>query len=181
MNDAGFGVFLTNLGRYNEGDLVGRWYGLEDFPLAYDRVARDIELNEMYEEYFITDHQGCPSGMGEYVSIDELNELAEWISDQIDEGFSEEDICALLSNGPLTVEEVVDGSTELRLYTDIHTMTEVAWDIWENGYSDCQEVIDSWGDDIRHYVTFDAEMYGRDLLINSHFVDTPSGIFEIVR
>ena len=179
MNDAGFGVFLTNLGRYNEGDLVGRWYGLEDFPLAYDRVARDIELDEMHEEYFITDRQGCPQDMGEYVSLNTLNELAEWISGQIGDGLSEKDVCTVLE-AVIDLQQIVDDSIdELRFYPDMHTTKEIAQEVWDCTCSQYQEAIDSWGL-MGEFVAFDAAAYGDYLETECEFVDTESGIFQII-
>jgi hypothetical protein len=52
-----FSVFITNLGRYNEGELVGEWLFLpttkEGFADALERIGVD---GERYEEYFITDY-----------------------------------------------------------------------------------------------------------------------------
>ena len=180
MNDAGFGVFLTNLGRYNEGDLIGRWYGLEDFPLEESDIAGDLELDETHEEYFATDWQGCPKDMGEYVSLSTLNDVADWISEQVADGLSEEDVCALLSEGHLGIEDAAEGTVELRLYRGMHTMAEVAEDMWDNGYPDYQEELDSWVG-LGRYVALDAERAGRDLEIEGEFVDTKAGIFEIIR
>ena len=180
MNDAGFGVFLVNLGRHNEGETVGRWYGLEDFPLTYDRVARDIELDETHEGYFVTDWQGCPQDMGEYTSLDSLNGIAKWISDQVDEGFSEEDVCTLLSKGAIGLFEIVDGVVELRFYGGMHTMAEVAQCIWNDCCEEHQDFFDSLGY-AADFITFDAEAFGSLLETKCRYVDTKAGIFEIVR
>lgn len=68
--------FITNLGKYNEGHLVGEWI---TFPIDQEElkeVFESIGIDEEYEEYFFTDWEG-DYGLGEYESIDELNELAE--------------------------------------------------------------------------------------------------------
>lgn len=47
--------FITNLGKYSEGELVGEWI---DFPISdeeLDEVKARIGLNAEYEEYFFTD------------------------------------------------------------------------------------------------------------------------------
>ena len=72
--------FITNLGKYNEGELIGEWI---DFPIdedAMEEVFKRIEINDQYEEYFFTDWE-CrfETGLGEYVSIEEVNELAEML------------------------------------------------------------------------------------------------------
>lgn len=70
--------FITNLGKYNEGFLVGEWI---TFPIDEDELEEVFErigINAQYEEYFFTDWE-CPfdTGLGEYESIESVNELAE--------------------------------------------------------------------------------------------------------
>lgn len=75
--------FITNLGKYNEGYLVGKWI---NFPIDDDDFESELESigvkkNTMYEEWFITDYY-CPlfdmyDAFGEYPSIDDINEVAE--------------------------------------------------------------------------------------------------------
>lgn len=70
--------FITNLGKYNEGFLIGEWV---TFPIDEDdleKVFERIGINEQYEEYFFTDWD-CPfdTGFGEYESIETVNDLAE--------------------------------------------------------------------------------------------------------
>ena len=43
-------VYITNLGKYNEGYLVGAWF---TFPIDEEDVKEKIGLNEQYEEYAI--------------------------------------------------------------------------------------------------------------------------------
>ena len=70
--------FITNLGKYNEGELVGEWI---TFPIDEDELEEVLErigINEQYEEFFFTDWEtDFDNDFGEYVSIDEINELAE--------------------------------------------------------------------------------------------------------
>ena len=70
--------FITNLGKYNEGELVGEWV---TFPIDEDEleeVYERIGIGDEYEEVFFTDWD-CPfeTGLGEYESIETVNELAE--------------------------------------------------------------------------------------------------------
>ena len=75
--DSNFEAFVTNLGKYNEGELVGEWV---KFPTSAEEMKRMFErigINEQYEEWFITDYE-CPvSGiydmLGEYENLDVLN------------------------------------------------------------------------------------------------------------
>ena len=60
-------VYMANLGKYNEGYLVGAWF---TFPIDEEDVKEKIGLNEQYEEYAIHDTDNFPIAIGEYVSID---------------------------------------------------------------------------------------------------------------
>lgn len=78
--DCAFKAFITNLGKYNEGELVGEWV---KFPITNDEmqeVFKRIGIGRYYEEWFITDYE-CPDPgiydtLGEYESLSELNYLA---------------------------------------------------------------------------------------------------------
>ncbi len=75
-------IYLTNLGKYNEGYLIGEWIELpideEELQDCLDRIG----INEEYEEYFITDYEtDLPISIGEYENISSLNEMAETLLD----------------------------------------------------------------------------------------------------
>lgn len=79
-------IFITNLGKYNEGELIGEWVELpvtnEELEAVYERIG----INEQYEEVFITDYETDLEGLevGEYDNIEELNELIKEL-DELDE------------------------------------------------------------------------------------------------
>ena len=64
-------VYIANLGKYNEGELVGAWF---TFPIDFEEVKEKIGLNDEYEEYAIHDYE-LPFTVDEYTSIGELNRL----------------------------------------------------------------------------------------------------------
>ncbi|EJT5937318.1 antirestriction protein ArdA [Clostridium perfringens] len=71
-------VYVTNLGKYNEGYLVGKWFDLPcvDFETEFNEVLKSIRIDGVrYEEYFITDWETEINGLeiGEYTNIEELN------------------------------------------------------------------------------------------------------------
>ena len=66
-------VYIANLGKYNEGELVGAWFTP---PVDYDEMAECIGLNERYEEYAIHDYE-LPFEIDEYTPIEEVNRLCE--------------------------------------------------------------------------------------------------------
>ena len=71
-------VYIANLGKYNEGELVGDWFS---FPLDEEVIAERIGLNAEYEEYAIHDTDNLPMEISEYTSIDELNRIYEQLEE----------------------------------------------------------------------------------------------------
>ena len=67
-------VYIANLGKYNEGELVGDWFS---FPLDEEVIAERIGLNAEYEEYAIHDTDNFPMEISEYISIEDLNRIYE--------------------------------------------------------------------------------------------------------
>lgn len=60
--DGSFEAFVTNLGKYNEGELLGEWV---KFPTTEDKmkevferigIGSKDEFGQVYEEWFITDY-----------------------------------------------------------------------------------------------------------------------------
>lgn len=86
MSDTTIEAYITNLGKYNEGELCGEWLKLpatkEDVQSLLARIGVD---GVVYEETFIADYEtdidGLSGCLGEYESIDELNYLAVLLSD----------------------------------------------------------------------------------------------------
>ena len=70
-------IYLTNLGKYNEGELVGEWMTIPFTDSELEGVLENIGIDgEEYEEYFITDYE-APFAIDEYESLDTVNEWAE--------------------------------------------------------------------------------------------------------
>ena len=71
-------IYLTNLGKYNEGELVGQWLDLPATDEDIEKIKKAILIDgEEYEEMFITDYEDSPIKIHEYDSLDYLNEVAE--------------------------------------------------------------------------------------------------------
>ena len=89
--DGNFEAFVTNLGKYNEGMLVGEWVKLpttdEEMQKVFERIGigKQDEFGQPDEEWFITDYEcpiyGVQKMLGEYESLDKLNYLAALIDD----------------------------------------------------------------------------------------------------
>ena len=88
-----FEAFIANLGKYNEGTLIGEWVKFPATPKEIQKAFEKIgistndELGNVYEEWFITDYNCNLDGLvkninfGEYENLDELNYLASKIGE----------------------------------------------------------------------------------------------------
>ena len=56
-------IYLSNLGKYNEGDLVGEWVTLPIGKKELEEVKERIGINEQYEEFFISDYESDIDGL----------------------------------------------------------------------------------------------------------------------
>lgn len=126
-------IFLTNLGKYNEGELVGKWISL---PISSEELAEvllEIGIDGAeYEEYFITDYE-APFTIGEYDNLERLNEIAEDL-----ETFTETELKLFsviegeFSDIETAIDKVKDG--EILFYEDISNeedLGQVIADYWE--------------------------------------------------
>ena len=81
-------IYIANLGKYNEGQMVGRWYTV---PVNIEQVKEELGLNGDYEEYAIHDYE-LPFDIGEYESIERINNIYHQLED------ADEDILADLED-----------------------------------------------------------------------------------
>ena len=159
-------VYIANLGKYNEGELVGAWF---TFPIDEDDVAERIGLNKYYEEYAILDTDNFPMEISEYISIKELNnicemvqELPEYIAEALDEFISHYG----------SLEEVAEHKDEVYYYPDCDDMTDVAY-----YYIDELQALGDIPPSLQNYIDYEA--YGRDLDMGGCFIQTSRGMCEI--
>lgn len=69
-------IYLTNLGKYNEGSLIGQWLNVPCTDNEFKQALTNIGVDGVrYEEYFITDFEYL-KGISEYSNIKEVNEIA---------------------------------------------------------------------------------------------------------
>ena len=166
-------IFITNLGRYNEGYLVGKWVKLPVCEDVLDKVLKEIGIDEYYEEYFITDYENEIIGIGdvisEYSSVQALNELAQRLEDLSDDeadklgAVLEYEACRSVSD----VLELLDKLDEFDLLTDVTDDEEL-------GYYYAEEYCCI---DIPEYIQpyFDYEKFGRDVRLQSCCLYTSYG------
>lgn len=156
-------IFLTNLGKYNEGELIGEWVELPVSQEELQKVFERIGINEEYEEYFITDYECDLYEVGEYENLDTLNEIAERI-EELDEEESKV-VKALMSDLGYTLDEAIGkvNSGDYMIYHDCNNMTDVAYQVVE----ECAD-LDNVHDDVARY--FDYESFGRELEIKGIYI-----------
>ena len=159
-------VYIANLGKYNEGYLVGAWF---TFPIDEEDVKEKIGLNEQYEEYAIHDTDNFPIAIGEYVSIEELNEMYEMIEELPD--YIVDCLDEFISHYG-TLEEVVEHKDDIYYYPDCETMTDVAY-----YYIDELQALGDIPPSLQNYIDYEA--YGRDLDMVGCFIETSRGMCEI--
>ncbi len=169
-------IFLTNLGRYVEGALVGCWVKL---PVSADKlnaVLEKIGINEQYEEYIITDWETSISGLhnaiSEYSSVVALNELAEMLeelsSDDEDKLGAVLEVESCRSVGE--IKELIEQLDNFNLLPDIQEDEDLGYYYAEECC--CIEIPEH----LRSY--FDYEAYGRDIRLESTGTFTSYGYLE---
>lgn len=158
-------IYLTNLGKYNEGELIGEWVELPVSQEELQKVFERIGISEEYEEYFITDYECDFYEVEEYENLDTLNEIAERI-EELDEEESKV-VKALMSELGYTLDEAIDkvNSGDYSIYSDCNDMTDVAYVVVE----EC-DYLRNVPEIIARY--FDYEAFGRDLGIEGTFIFT---------
>ena len=154
-------IALTNLGKYNEGELAFEWLDLPCTEEELEEVKERIGINERYEEWFITDYE-APFKIGEYDSLEGLNELAERITEL--EDYLEDDLEALLE--VVEIEEALD-SLENGTYWIASGCTDeddLGRYVVDNGLFGI-----SIPDDLEPYIDFEA--IGRDWAMEATLTD----------
>ena len=150
MNTTTIKGYITNLGKYNEGYLIGEWI---TFPIEDDELKEVLDrigINEKYEEYFFTDWESeIDLGFDEYVSIEKVNEYAEAI-----EYWDREKLLAACE--VWNADEVLDDDPDRYiLFSGIENDYDLGW-YWVQE-SGCYDIPD---DIFGRY--FDYEAFGRD-------------------
>ena len=152
--------YITNLGKYNEGELIGKWI---TFPIDEDGLQEILKeigccyedkdgniYNEEYEEYFFTDWEG-PASFGEYEGIEFLNTVAEDLGAWDDKTL--EAACEIWSLGEVINEDPDD----YILYTDITNDYDLGYYWAEESGCYNTKVLGS----LANYI--DYEGFGRDI------------------
>lgn len=165
-------IFYTNLGLYNEGVLSGEWLDLPATDEEIESLVKRTGYDELHEEYFIADYESdIDISIGEFESLDYLNELAEIIDDE------PEKVEALLWHGYKTIEDIIDNLDNVQYVTTPKNFQseDEAVGLYFGLELGCVNI----PDELINY--FDFESYGRDIIINGTFYTAKNGdIYEIV-
>lgn len=168
-------IYLTNLGKYNEGMLIGEWVDLPVSEEELEKVFKRIGINDEYEEYFITDYESDIDGLkvGEYENIDDLNELAEALEDLDSE---EENVLSVMLEDGCTFEEALEKikDRDYMVYYNCDSMEDVAYQVVEES-----GLLDGVPEKVARY--FNYEAYGRDLEIEGTFYQINNAYIEIFK
>ena len=175
--------FITNLGKYNEGELIGKWI---EFPISDDElqnVLKEIGCkyvdengvvhNPLYEEYFFSDWEcEIPFDFGEYPSISEINDIAERVEALT--AYELDVLKVILEDHTSNVDEA------LQIVEDCNYRT---WDSCDKMADVANTMADEYGylNDIpeRFQCYIDYEKWGRDLEIKGTFLEGEGYFIEI--
>lgn len=168
--DYPFAAFITNLGKYNEGALVGEWVKFpttaEELKKVFERIgigAKD-EFGQTYEEWFITDYDCYVDGLydllGEYANLDELNYLASRLDDMSQDEYERFQAVMEIGDHTGSIQELINLTENLDcydVYPDIHDHDDLGRYYIEE--LDAMQVPEH----LRNYIDYEA--YGRDIAL----------------
>lgn len=165
-------VFITNLGKYNEGELVGKWVEMPIDEDELEEVLESIGINAEYEEYFITDYE-APFEIGEYDSIESINEKIEAYEDALEEVGDEDALQALLDEG-YSLDEIM--GYDYCIHYNVNDMSDIAY----NYVNECYNV-----DELPLGDYIDYEALGRDMGYEGTYIfyndkEGNSNVIEII-
>ncbi len=181
-------VYVANLGKYNEGYLVGQWLELPATEEEINEVFVKIKLGHydeegeyihgyeedysIYEEYAIHDYECDIEGVkiSEYSSLSNLNEIAEQL-EELDES-DKEKLEAIVEYQGGDILDYIDELDDYILYSDICDEYDLGyyW-IQESGCYDLKSM-----GNLANY--FDYEKFGRDITYDGNGTFTKYGWLE---
>ena len=176
--DYPFAAFITNLGKYNEGELVGEWVKFpttaEEMKEVFKRIGigqRD-DFGQPYEEWFITDYDcyvdGLYSKLGEYENLDELNYLASKLDEMSDSEYAQFQAGMEMGDHCGSLQEIINLTENLDCY-EVYPHIE-DYDDLGRYYIEELEVMQV-PEHLQNYIDYEA--YGRDVAMdeNGSFTD----------
>ena len=178
--DYPFAAFITNLGKYNEGELVGEWVKFpttaEELKEVFKRIGigQKDDFGQPYEEWFITDYDcyvdGLYSKLGEYENLDELNYLASKLDEMSDSEYAQFQAGMEMGDHCGSLQEIINLTENLdcyEVYPDIHDYDDLGRYYIEE--LDVMQVPEH----LQNYIDYEA--YGRDVALEENGTFTDQG------
>lgn len=178
--DYPFAAFITNLGKYNEGELVGEWV---KFPTTAEKlkevfkrigIGQKDDFGQPYEEWFITDYDcyvdGLYSKLGEYENLDELNYLASKLDEMSESEYAQFQAGMEMGDHCGSLQEIINLTENLDCYEvcpDIHDYDDLGRYYIEE--LDVMQVPEH----LQNYIDYEA--YGRDVAMDENGTFTDQG------
>ena len=176
--DYPFAAFITNLGKYNEGELVGEWVKFpttaEEMKEVFKRIGigQKDDFGNSYEEWFITDYDcyvdGLYDKLGEYESLDELNYLASKLDEMSNSEYAQFQAGMEMGDHCGSLQEIINLTENLDCY-EVYPHIE-DYDDLGRYYIEELEVMQV-PEHLQNYIDYEA--YGRDVAMdeNGSFTD----------
>lgn len=178
--DYPFAAFITNLGKYNEGELVGEWVKFpttaEELKEVFKRIGigQKDDFGQPYEEWFITDYDcyvdGLYSKLGEYENLDELNYLASKLDEMSESEYAQFQAGMEMGDHCGSLQEIINLTENLdcyEVYPDIHDYDDLGRYYIEE--LDVMQVPEH----LQDYIDYEA--YGRDVALEENGTFTDQG------
>ena len=178
--DYPFAAFITNLGKYNEGELVGEWVKFPTTAEELKEVFKRIGIGQKdafgnpYEEWFITDYDcyvdGLYSKLGEYENLDELNYLASKLDEMSESEYAQFQAGMEMGDHCGSLQEIINLTENLdcyEVYPDIHDYDDLGRYYIEE--LDVMQVPEH----LQNYIDYEA--YGRDVALEENGTFTDQG------
>ena len=186
-------IYIANLGKYNEGEMVGDWLelpaseeeiqefmvkvGLGYYDFKGDYIQGVEKDGVIYEEYAIHDIEcdftSLYNEIGEYTSLELLNELAKKLEElDSDELEKLEAIIEYDGMGGIEgLDSLIDELDNYILYADIESDYDLGY-YWieESGCYDIPSFLQNY---------IDYESFGRDIRLNGSGSFTKYGWIEV--
>ena len=158
-------IYITNLEKYNNGELVGKWVTLplSNFDTEFEDILKEIGNPE---EYFISDYECDYYDINEYENIKDLNALAEYY-----EGLDEHDQIKLkyvIDDQRLTIKDALDFELgDIMFYQNMNLEEVAECRVDESLFGEIPESIKNYIDYKAIAIDLDCEGY----------VETDQGVF----
>ncbi|EKD8217474.1 antirestriction protein ArdA [Listeria innocua] len=159
-------VYISNLGKYNEGELVGAWFRP---PIDMEEVKEKIGLNDQYEEFAIHDYE-LPFEIDEYTPISEINRLCALV-EEIEDTPIYNELKEIQGMWFSSLEDLIEHKDDIICYSDCDSMEDVAaYYVEETGQ------LGEVPTNLQSYIDYRA--LGRDMELEGNFLVTNNGVFE---